>query len=71
MSAEVDSTIRGLPYAQSQRAGDYAPNLHAGQAHPEITIGNGTPDAELADLPKSRAKLLLDWADDDSVWPDD
>jgi hypothetical protein len=50
---------------------DYAPHLHEGQAHPEITIGNGTPDPELAELLKSRAKLLLDWADDDSVWPDE
>ncbi len=46
---------------------DYAPYLRMGQPHPEITIGNRTPDPELADLLESRAKLLLDWADDDSV----
>jgi hypothetical protein len=62
---------RGAVRAIATRWLDYAPHLRVGQPHPEITIGNRTPDPELADLLESRAKLLLDWADDDSVWPDD
>lgn len=62
---------RAVVRAIATRWLDYAPHLHAGQAHPEITIGNGMPDAELADLLASRAKLLLDWADDDNVWAAD
>ncbi|MFL6605621.1 MAG: hypothetical protein ACJ8R9_30390 [Steroidobacteraceae bacterium] len=50
---------------------DYAPYLRTGQLHPNIAIRSGTPDPNLADLLESRAKLLLNWADDDGIWPDD
>jgi hypothetical protein len=41
---------RAVVRAIATRWLDYATYLHMGQAHPEITIGNGTPDAGLADL---------------------
>src|SRR5215472_2944357 len=41
---------------------EYAPYLRAGQPHPNVKMGSGAPDPELAHLLESRAKLLLDWA---------
>jgi hypothetical protein len=50
---------------------DYVPCLRAGHKHPDVAIGSGTPEPELADLLERRARLLLDWAGDDSVWHED
>ena len=46
---------------------DYAPDLRAGRPNPNIAIGSGTASG-LADLLEARARLLLCWADDDSIW---
>jgi hypothetical protein len=51
-----------------QEAAQY---MVCGERHPAFVIGNGENAEELALLLKSRAEILLDWANDPEVWEED
>lgn len=42
-----------------------------GDNHPTFRIGSGTQSKDLAPILMSRAKLLLKWADDETLWEGD
>ena len=39
-----------------------------GELHPTFIIGNGEASEELAPMLASRAKMLLEWANDQEIW---
>jgi hypothetical protein len=44
--------------------------MAAGETHPDICLGRPEDRAALAPLLATRASVLLEWANDDSVWAD-
>ena len=44
--------------------------MQRGIPHPTITIGSRANAKELGELLRTRAELLIQWADDESVWED-
>jgi len=56
--------------AIAQRWRDLAPHLERGEPHPTINVGNAANWKELAPLLKARSKLLMEWVEDDAIWPE-
>jgi hypothetical protein len=49
---------------------DLATFMRHGIPHPGMTVGAMEDAKELGELLRSRARLLIQWADDDSIWED-
>jgi hypothetical protein len=47
---------------------EFVPFVRSGEPHPETRMGGPGPNPELATLLDARARILLEWAEDDDVW---
>jgi len=50
---------------------DVSTFMRHGIPHPSMTVGSMENAKELGELLHSRAKLLIQWADDDCIWGED
>ena len=67
-SAGIDNP-RNAVESIARRWLEFSPFLRSGAAHPDMHIGSGAANPELAHLLENRAHLLLGWTEEDSVWP--
>ena len=63
-----DRTPRSAIEAIAARWQEAAVLLAKGEQHPNFTVGNEDSALELAPLLAARAKILDEWAADDSIW---
>jgi hypothetical protein len=56
--------------AIGERWRDLSSFMRHGIPHPSMTVGSKESAKELGELLRSRAKLLIQWADDDGIWED-
>jgi len=68
ISARTIKHPRDAMRALAERWVDVASYLGRGEAHPSIQLGSSESRSQLAPLLLSRAKLLIEWANDNAVW---
>ncbi|PTE07319.1 DUF4826 family protein [Mesorhizobium helmanticense] len=68
ISCGPDGTPRAAVRDFGLRWKEVAAAMAEGREHEEFTTGGPEHATTLAPLLRSRAKILLDWASDDSVW---
>jgi len=55
--------------AIAQRWRELVPYLERGEKPPSFDLGTAENRATLAPLLKARSELLMDWVEDDAIWP--
>jgi hypothetical protein len=70
VSAKEIKTPREAVRSIAREWREHARLMASGAMHPDIGIGRPEDWPSLAPLLDSRASMLLEWADDDSVWED-
>ena len=71
VSSSKAGTPREAVHAIASLWQDAARYMTRGEQHPTFVIGTGERMEELAPMLASRARLLLEWADDPTVWEED
>ncbi len=68
VSASNASTPRQAMHAIASLWKEAAQYMARGERHPTFVIGSGENNVDMASMLSSRAKMLLEWADDPEVW---